>query len=124
MLPPILNRLAATLVLLLFAGGVSVAQEKKQGSAAGCAGCHPAQTRTQPHTSMGRALEPPGSNPVLDSHPRLTFEKNGYRYVVETSNGQSTYSVTDGSRTIALPVRWSLGNGAQTWVFERDGIYY
>jgi len=73
---------------------------------------------------MGRALQPPGSNSVLGSHPRLTFQKNGYSYVVETKNGQSTYSVTDGTRTIALSIHWSFGNGAQTWVFERDGVYY
>jgi hypothetical protein len=73
---------------------------------------------------MGRALQLPGSNSVLSSHPRLTFEKNGYSYVIETKNGQSTYSVTEGTRTIALSIRWSFGNGAQTWVFERDGVYY
>jgi hypothetical protein len=73
---------------------------------------------------MGRALQPPGSNAVLDSHPRLTFQKYGYSYVVETKNGQSTYSVTDGTRTITLSIRWSFGNRAQTWVFERDGLYY
>jgi len=73
---------------------------------------------------MGRALQPQGLNPVLDSHPKLTFQKNGFSYIIETKSGQSTYSVTDGTRTIALPIRWSFGNGAQTWVFERDGIYY
>jgi hypothetical protein len=73
---------------------------------------------------MGHALQPPGSNPVLDSHPRLTFQKYGYSYSVETKNGQSTYSVTDGTRIITLPIRWSFGNRAQTWVFERDGVYY
>jgi hypothetical protein len=73
---------------------------------------------------MGRALQPPGSNPVLDSHPRLTFQKYGYSYVVETKNGKSTYSVSDGTRTITLAIRWSFGNRAQTWVFERDGVYY
>jgi len=73
---------------------------------------------------MGRALEPWGASPILISHPRLTFEKFGYTYVVETKDGQSTYSVTDGSQTITLPIRWSFGSGAQTWVLERDGVFY
>lgn len=73
---------------------------------------------------MGRALQPLTSNPVLETHPKLTFQKFGFTYAVETKNGQSTYSVTDGTRTITLPIRWSFGNSAQTWMFERDGIYY
>ena len=73
---------------------------------------------------MGRALQPSDANEILNSHPKLTFQKFGYTYVVETKNGQSTYEVTDGTRTITLPLRWSFGNGAQTWVFERDGVYY
>ena len=120
----ILSQFAASLIFLLVAGSALAGQEQKQGPAAGCASCHRSQTQTQPRTSMGRALQPPGSNSVLDSHPKLTFQKNGYSYVVETKNGQSTYSVTDGTRTIALSIHWSFGNGAQTWVFERDGVYY
>jgi hypothetical protein len=73
---------------------------------------------------MGRGLQLPGTDPTLISHPRLTFQKWGYSYLVETNAGQSTYSVTDGSRTIALPIRWNFGKGAQTWVFERDGDFY
>ncbi|HLK03653.1 MAG TPA: multiheme c-type cytochrome [Candidatus Acidoferrum sp.] len=73
---------------------------------------------------MGRALQLPGSNSVLGAHPRLTFQNNGYSYVVETKDGQSTYSVSDGTRTVSLAIRWSFGNGAQTWVLERDGVYY
>jgi len=120
----ILNRLAASLVLLLITSTVLAAQEQKQSPSAACASCHRSQAQTQPDTSMGRALQPPGSNPVLDSHPRLTFEKYGYSYLVETKNGQSTYSVTEGTQTVTLPIRWSFGNRAQTWVFERDGVYY
>jgi len=120
----ILSQFAASLVLLLVAGSAVAGQEQRQGAAAGCASCHRAQAQTQPRTSMGRALQLPGSNSVLASHPKLTFEKNGYSYVVETKNGETTYSVTDGTRTIALSIRWSFGNGAQTWVFERDGVYY
>jgi len=73
---------------------------------------------------MGLGLQSLDSNPILQSHPRLTFQKFGYTYLVETKDNQSTYSVSDGTRTVTLPIKWSFGNGAQTWVFERDGIYY
>ncbi len=73
---------------------------------------------------MGRALQLPGSNRVLGANPRLTFQKHGYSYLVETKDGQSSYSVSDGTRTITVPIRWSFGNRAQTWVFEHDGFYY
>jgi hypothetical protein len=112
-------------VVLLAANSAFAAQKLPQDPAAACASCHASQAQTQPRTSMGRALQPPGgSNWVLDSQPKLTFRKFGFTYVVETKDGQSTYSITDGSRTLSLPIHWSFGNRAQTWVFERDGVYY
>jgi hypothetical protein len=72
---------------------------------------------------MGRALHL-GADPTLASRPTLTFQKFGYTYTVETKGDQSTYSVTDGKQTIKLPIRWNFGNGAKTWLFERNGVYY
>jgi hypothetical protein len=120
----ILSQLTATLSILLAASVVFAEQKPAQNVTAVCARCHSSQALTQPLTSMGRALQPPGVDPVLSSHPRLTFQKFAYTYVVETLNGQSTYSVTDGTQTITLPIRWTFGNSARTWVFERDGVYY
>jgi Cytochrome c554 and c-prime len=118
------SQLTATLALLLAANTAFAEQKQAQDPAAGCAGCHSYQAQTQPFTAMGRALQLPGTDPTLNSHPRLTFQKFGYTYLVETKNGQSTYSVTDGTQTRTLPIRWTFGNGAQTWVFERDGVFY
>ena len=73
---------------------------------------------------MGRALQLPGTDPTLISHPKLRFQKWGYTYLIETQGGHSTYTVTDGTRTVSLPILWNFGKGAQTWVFERDGVYY
>ncbi|HKW17273.1 MAG TPA: multiheme c-type cytochrome [Terriglobales bacterium] len=73
---------------------------------------------------MARALQAPETDPTLTSHPRLTFQKFGYTYTVQTTGGESTYSVTDGQQTITLPIRWNFGEGAHTWVFERDGAFY
>jgi formate-dependent nitrite reductase cytochrome c552 subunit len=92
-------------------------------STTACARCH-AEAKTEPSTPMGRALELPGSNPTVTAHPRLAFQKAGYSYLVETKDGKTTYSVTDGKTTMAIPVLWSLGAGNQTWVLEREGKLY
>jgi hypothetical protein len=73
---------------------------------------------------MHHALENPGANPVLDTHPNLTVLKDGYTYTVETKNGESTYTVTDGKDTLTLPIRWMFGQHSQTWVLEMNGHYY
>jgi hypothetical protein len=73
---------------------------------------------------MGRAMQLPGDNPTLERLPKLTFAKAGYTYTVETRDGKSLYTVTDGSRSLSLPVHWGFGKAAQTWVLERDGKLY
>jgi hypothetical protein len=108
--------------LLLLAGTHILADEKHSGSA--CSSCHAAQSSAQFETPMGRALQPPGSDATLASHRRMTFQKWGYTYVVETQAGRSVYSVSDGTQTISLPIGWTFGYGAKTWVFEKDGGYY
>ncbi|MGA9041926.1 MAG: multiheme c-type cytochrome [Terriglobales bacterium] len=92
--------------------------------AAACAGCHRAQSASQPQTPMGRALTFPESNAMLKTHPKLTFRRGAYSYAVETRNGRSTYSVTDGKNTISLPVNWSFGAGVQAWILNRDGKFF
>jgi hypothetical protein len=73
---------------------------------------------------MGRALELPGWNPTLRENPKLTVRKGPYTYTVETQGDESTYSVSDGTRTISVPIHWNFGEGAQTWVLERNGRRY
>jgi hypothetical protein len=86
-----------------------------------CASCHQTEAMSQPLSQMGHALTLPGSNPVLGDHSRYTFQKGAYSYTVETTNGKTIYTVTDGTQTITVPVVWSLGAQAQTWVLERNG---
>jgi hypothetical protein len=73
---------------------------------------------------MGSALQLPGANPTLKANPRLVTRKGPFTYTVESHGDKSTYDVTDGTRTISLPIQWSFGVGAQTWVFEREGKFY
>lgn len=73
---------------------------------------------------MGQALQQQGANSTLKANPRLAFQKNGYSYLVETNDNTSTYNVTDGTHKISLPIRWSMGAGAQTWILEYEGKLY
>ncbi len=78
----------------------------------------------QPETPMAHAVELPGADPVLAAHPLLTFHMGAYTWTVESHSGQSIYKVTDGTSTISMPIHWSFGAQAQTWVFELDGKFY
>jgi len=73
---------------------------------------------------MRHAIETAGANPVLDTHPNLTVKQGAYTYTVQTKDGQSTYSVTDGADTLTLPIHWMFGQHSQTWVLEKDGNLY
>ncbi len=112
------------LVLGWFAVVPGVAQVRPAANSAPCGGCHKSQALPQPFTPMAHATELPGSNTVLAQHPRLAVQKGAYTYTVETRGEQSTYTVSDGTSTISLPIQWSLGAGAQTWVLERNGKFY
>ncbi len=90
----------------------------------GCASCHRAQAMTQPLTDMGRAMQLPPHNAALNTHPVLRFHRGAYQYMVKTQGGVTRYSVTDGSRTITVPVLWAMGARAQTWLLEHDGRMY
>src|ERR1700683_2749101 len=100
------------------------AQTQPANSASTCLSCPRPQTVDQPSTPMGRALMLPGTNPVVKDHPKLIVRKGDYSYTVETRGDATTYSVTDGTRTISIPVRWSFGLGGQTWILEHDGELY
>lgn len=91
---------------------------------AACVSCHRARSESQPLTPMGRAMSFTQTNPVLRDHPKLTVKKGLYTYTVETHGDESTYSVSDGTRTITVPIHWNFGAGAQTWVLEYNGKRY
>ena len=69
-------------------------------------------------------MQLPASISILNSHPKLTFRTGPFSYAVETHNGKSQYTVTDGTTTISVPILWALGAQAQTWVLERNGKMY
>ena len=118
----ILSSLAVLVVALVAITGSSGAPPPKTETA--CVSCHRERSESQPQTPMGRAMALPGANPVLRDVPKTTVRKGPYTYTVETHEGQSTYSVTDGTRTITLPIPWNFGAGAQTWILEHNGHRY
>jgi len=91
-----------------------------------CATCHPAQAKPQPATSMAHALETVPECGILRSHALLTFHKGPYFYKIERQGDQSTYTVSDGTETLVVPIKYALGLGSagQTYVFEKDGALY
>jgi len=95
-------------------------------SAGKCASCHPAQANPQPGTSMAHAMETVAECAILRSHPLLTFRANGYSYKIERKGDESIYSVTNGTQTLTVPIGWAfgLGSAGQTYVFEREGVFY
>lgn len=89
-----------------------------------CATCHQKEALTQPDTDMGMAMQVPGHNQALNLHPDLNFNRGAYQYSIRTHNGKTQYIVSDGKRSIAIPVLWSVGTPAQTWILEYDGQMY
>jgi len=73
---------------------------------------------------MGIGIELPPNQEALQEHPKLTVETNGYRYGVETKNGVSTYTVSDGSGALTLPIRYAFGVHNLTFVLEYQGQFY
>ena len=107
---------------MLIAAGLSAAgQVRQENIASACVGCHASQARPQPDSPMGRGMQWPELNPLFKSRPQLTFRKGPYTYTIETKGERTTYIVSDGTKTISLPIRWSFGKGAQTWVLEKGG---
>src|SRR5579875_675555 len=91
-----------------------------------CATCHPAQAKPHPSTSMAHAMELPAECDILKSHSLLTFQEGPYSYRIERHGDQSIYTVTDGKQTITVPIGWAFGLGVagQTYVFQKDGVFY
>jgi Cytochrome c554 and c-prime len=118
--------LACIAAVLFACGGTAIAQHESASRAAAgpCAKCHGKVVNLYAHAPMRNALAPLDGDPVLLSHTNLSVKENGFTYTVATRNGKSTYTVSDGTRSLTLPIRWALGQRSQTWVLEKDGHLY
>ncbi len=113
-------------LLFGFVAGLPVTAQNMENAKTSvtCATCHAAVAASYAHAPMRHAMESPGANPALGTHPKLSVELGGYTYTVMTKDGQSTYSVADGTGSLTVPIRWMIGEQSQTWVLERDGRLY
>ena len=91
-----------------------------------CAACHPAQAKIIGSNSMARAMSPAEKSEILRAHPRLTFRKGPYTYLITPEGDHSNYRVTDGVHSISERILWAfgLGSAGQTYVFLHNGEYY
>jgi len=91
-----------------------------------CAECHSPEVQAQQNTPMAHAATRAADSDALRSHGRLTFRLPPYIYEIFRTENDSTYSVSDGGRTISAPLGWSfgLGESGQTYIFQLKGTYY
>ena len=91
-----------------------------------CATCHVAESSTQPSTPMANAMSPIAECQALQSHPRLGVRLGRYSYLIATQNGDATYTVRDGSRSISATLLWAFGQGGagQTYIYRQNGAFY
>lgn len=75
---------------------------------------------------MAHAMETVEECDILRRHALLTFKAGPYSYRIERKDNQSLYTVTDGTQTLTIPIRWAfgLGEAGQTYVFEKGGTFY
>src|SRR4051794_5486592 len=107
--------------LLLLVAPAFVWAQPGQESPGLCARCH-AEGRTQPSTDMARALETAEQARSLTDHPVLTATYGKYSYRIERKGDRSLYSVTDGTATITMPIRWAMGASSslgQSFILEK-----
>src|SRR6202008_2276863 len=95
--------------LRVAAGAPQAVPQAKVESA--CLACYKDRSEMEPFNPMGRAMALTGANPVLKENPKLTVTKGRFTYTLETRGDESTYSVSDGTRTITVRIRWNFGAG-------------
>lgn len=103
----------------------SLANGKFVGSDA-CAECHRSKVTTQKKTPMGMALSSGANCEILRTNPKLTYQQASYSYQLVREGNQTTYTVTDGTNTISLPILYCFGNGeaGQTYVLQYKNKFY
>jgi hypothetical protein len=91
-----------------------------------CANCHSSIFKTWEESQMAQAMQPASDSEYLRTNPDLTFRHGPYVYRVVSNGGESIYSVSDGDRTLAVPLLWAYGVGVvgQTFIFRLNGTYF
>jgi len=91
-----------------------------------CARCHAKRTVSQLTTPMARASTLAAASDLLRESGNVSLQLGPYAYTISQTAGVSAYSVTDGMSSISEPLVWAfgLGNKGQTYLYQRNGLYY
>ena len=89
-----------------------------------CGSCHVRETNGQSQTAMAHALMLPQADPVFQTHPSMSVRKGAFTYRIDTGNGQTTYSVSDGVSTLSAPIQYVFGKHNQTYFLQYQGRQY
>jgi Cytochrome c554 and c-prime len=91
-----------------------------------CAGCHRDVTLRFRNTPMAKALVSVAACEILKANPELTFHESGYESRIVRDGDRSVLSVKSNGETLTATLLWAFGRGqaGQTYVYQRDGIYY
>jgi Cytochrome c554 and c-prime len=75
---------------------------------------------------MARTSQTGADCEILRAHSILVFHFGPYTYAISRQHGQSIYSVSDGRRTISLPVLYAFGDGThgQAYIYLWKGAYH
>ena len=75
---------------------------------------------------MARALEPVAQSEILRRHPSLDFQDGGFQWRIVRDGERSLMTVSGKGETVTVPLLWAFGRGqaGQTYIFERDGVFY
>lgn len=119
-----LGALVGAALATLALAPVAAQHAEAPAHAVSCANCHQRVAEFYAHSPMRRAMADEGANAGLEAHPNISVQKNGYTYSVETKNGKSIYTVSDGKDSKSLPIHWAIGDRSQTFVLEMDGHYF
>lgn len=94
--------------------------------AAACAVCHPSQAASQQRSSMARTGDRAADSDILRSRPSLAFAADRFSYTINRTGSETTYTVTDGERSLSAPLAWAFGAGkvGQSFLFDRNGRLY
>ena len=91
-----------------------------------CAACHQKESARFRETPMARALEPVAQSEILRRHPSLDFKDGSFQWRLVRDGERSLMTVSGKGETLTVPLLWAFGRGqaGQTYIFERDGVFY
>ncbi|MGH9447207.1 MAG: multiheme c-type cytochrome, partial [Terriglobia bacterium] len=90
-----------------------------------CAECHRTIYEEWTTSQMAHAIKPATQSKFVLADPDMVLKRGLYIYKIELRQGQVLYSVTDGQRTLSVPLLWAFGTGivGQAFAFHLHGMY-